>query len=458
MIKSQPILFVVEDDQDMADLLAELATEAGFRVEIFLQAQAAQKAIHLNPPAVVLTDLRLPDGNGLEVLETTKHASLDTQVVLITGYATLQDAVQGFKQGLYDLITKPFDIAQMNALLKRLIDQVQHRKALIKLQTRLAQLDDPQLQPICQSPQIKAVYQLVQQVCQMDVPVLIEGETGAGKGVLAKYIHQHSPRAQGAYFELNCAAVPANLIESELFGHEKGAFTGATARKLGLLELADGGTLLLDEINSMSTDVQAKMLHFLQNQTLIRVGGQSTIQVNVRLIFASNQNLHELVRDGLFRQDLYYRINVFPVNLPPLRERPDDIQALAELFLSRFSKKFNKPVSQISAEALTLLKQYDWPGNIRELENIIQRAVVLVQGDSIEPAHIPQDLRPTPSKILIAPGLAINPSTSLEKLEQQWIDYTLERCNGNKSQAARELGIDASTLHRKLSRHHDRNE
>lgn len=449
---NKPILFVVEDDADMADLLAELATNTGFKVEVFLQAKRAQQAIHLNPPAVVLTDLRLPDGDGLSVLETTKHASLDTQVVLITGYATLQDAVQGFKMGLYDLITKPFDIAQMTALLQRLLDQVQHRKSMIKLQTRLAQLDNTELQPICQSPKIKAVYQLIQQVCQMDVPVLIEGETGVGKGVLAKFIHQNSPRKQDSYFELNCAAVPANLIESELFGHEKGAFTGANSRKLGLLELADGGTLLLDEINSMSLDVQAKMLHFLQNQTLIRVGGQTTIQVDVRLIFASNQSLQSLVQQQTFRQDLYYRINVFPVELPALRERPEDIQALAELFLSRFARKFNKPVKQISPDALQQLKTYDWPGNIRELENIIQRAVVLAQTEQIELANLPQEMRPAPNKIELTPGLVVAENTPLEQLEKRWIDYTLERCNGNKSQTARELGIDASTLHRKLAK------
>lgn len=450
--QSKPMLFIVEDDADMANLLAELATSTGFKVEVFLHAERAQQAIHLNPPAVVLTDLRLPDGDGLSVLETTKHASLDTQVVLITGYAGLQDAVQGFKMGLYDLIPKPFDVAQMTALLQRLLEQVQHRKSMLKLQTRLAQLDNTELQPICQSPKIKQVYQLVQQVCQMDVPVLIEGETGVGKGVLAKFIHQNSPRNPGAYFELNCAAVPANLIESELFGHEKGAFTGANARKLGLLELADGGTLLLDEINSMSLDVQAKMLHFLQHQTLIRVGGQTTIQVDVRLIFASNQSLQSLLQQQTFRHDLYYRINVFPVELPALRERPEDIQALAELFLSRFARKFNKPVKQISPNALQQLKAYDWPGNVRELENIIQRAVVLAQTEQIELANLPQEMRPAPNKIELAPGLVVAENTPLDQLEKRWIDYTLERCNGNKSQAARELGIDASTLHRKLAK------
>lgn len=450
---SKPSLVIVEDDLDMASLLAELAKNAGYQVAVFHQVEAAKAYIHHTPPAVVLTDLRLPDGDGLSILDTAKHASLDTHVVMITGYATVQDAIQGFKHGLYDLLTKPFDITQVSALLDRLYQQLGHRKTMLQLQTRLSQLDEKQLTPICQSPKIKAVYQLVQQVCQMDVPVLIEGETGAGKGVLAKFIHQQSPRAQSSYFEINCAAVPENLIESELFGHEKGAFTGANARKLGLLELADGGTLLLDEVNSMSSDVQAKLLHFLQNQTLIRVGGQRAVQVNVRVIFASNQNLHELVQQGKFRQDLYYRINVFPVVLPPLRERPDDIQALAELFLTRFSQRFNKPVKYLAPEVIAQLQAYDWPGNIRELENIIQRAVVLAQGDSVELNHIPQELRPAPLKMELAPGLVVNEMTSLEQLETLWIEHTLARCNGNKSQAARDLGIDASTLHRKLSKH-----
>ncbi|AEG31196.1 sigma-54-dependent transcriptional regulator [Thiomicrospira cyclica] len=450
--KTRPELYIVEDDADMANLMAELAKSNGFNVSVFLTAQAAQNAIHLNPPAVVLTDLRLPDGDGLTILDTARRASLDTQIVLITGYATLQDAVKAFKLGLYDLITKPFDITQVQALLTRLLAQYQHRNSVLKLQTRLAQLDNTSLEPVCQSPQIKQVYNLVQQVSQMDVPVLIEGETGTGKGVLAKFIHQHSPRNNGAYFELNCAAVPANLIESELFGHEKGAFTGAVARKLGLLELADGGTLLLDEINSMSSDVQAKMLHFLQDQTLVRVGGQSKVQVNVRLIFASNQNLHNLVEEGTFRQDLYYRINVFPVQLPPLRERPEDIQALAERFLSQFSQKFNKPIERFSDEALEQLQAYHWPGNIRELENIVQRAVVLAQDKKVESHHLPLELRPLPSHIALTPALSLPDNTSLEELESAWIQYTLERCQGNKSLAARELGIDNSTLHRKLSK------
>ncbi|WP_029933754.1 sigma-54-dependent transcriptional regulator [Thiomicrospira pelophila] len=450
---NKPLLVIVEDDQDMSQLLAELAENAGFQTEVFNQAVPAKRFIHQTPPAVVLTDLRLPDGEGLDILTATKHASMDTQVVLITGYATVEDAVQGFKHGLYDLITKPFDVAQMSALLTRVFQQLNHRKTMLKLQTRLSQVDQVQLTPICQSPAIKSVYRLVEQVCQMDVPVLIEGETGVGKGVLARFIHQQSERSKEGYLEINCAAVPENLIESELFGHEKGAFTGANARKLGLLELADGGTLLLDEINSMSTDVQAKLLHFLQNQTLMRVGGQSTTQVNVRLIFASNQSLHELVQKNQFRQDLYYRINVFPVHLPPLRERPEDIQALAERFVAQFSKRFNKNVRYISDEVLQQLQDYDWPGNIRELENIIQRAVVLAQGEAIELNNIPQELRPSPCDIQLAPGLVVKENTSLDELEKRWIEFTLQRCSGNKSQAARDLGIDASTLHRKLSRH-----
>ncbi|MBE0471395.1 MAG: sigma-54-dependent Fis family transcriptional regulator [Methyloprofundus sp.] len=449
----KPSLVIVEDDQDMSQLLAELAEEMGFSVTVFNQVEPAKRFIHQTPPAVVLTDLRLPDGDGLAILSQTKQASLDTQVVMITGYATVQDAIQGFKHGLYDLITKPFDLVQINALLKRLYEQIAHRKTMLQLQTRLSQLDSEPLAPICQSDKIKRVYELVQQVCQMNVPVLIEGETGTGKGVLARYIHQQSPRAKGSYLELNCAAVPANLIESELFGHEKGAFTGANARKLGLLELADGGTLLLDEVNSMSSDVQAKLLHFLQNQTLIRVGGQSAIKIDVRLIFASNQSLYDLVQKGDFRQDLYYRINVFPVYLPPLRERPEDIQVLAERFLSVYSRRFNKPVNFLSPEVLEQLQAYDWPGNIRELENIIQRAVVLAKTDTIELGQIPQELRPAPQLITLTPGLVLSEQTTLDALEMHWIEFTLQRCQGNKSQAARELGIDTSTLHRKLSRH-----
>lgn len=294
------------------------------------------------------------------------------------------------------------------------------------------------------------ILQLVEQVAHLDVSVLINGETGVGKGVLSRYLHSIGPNPKGPYFELNCAAIPDSLVESELFGYEKGAFTGAANRKLGLLELANGGTLLLDEINSTRLDVQAKLLHFLQNQTLVRVGGSQTIQVKVRLIFATNQSLKSMVDLGQFREDLYYRINVFPLHIPPLRDRLEDLAQLAEYFTQLYANRFNKRISHISPKVLDALAQYDWPGNIRELENIMQRCVVLAKGDTIEFCHLPQELNDTKIPGLVSNGFSLPEDATLADLESAWIEHVLETCHGNKTLAAKKLGIDASTLYRKL--------
>jgi len=284
----------------------------------------------------------------------------------------------------------------------------------------------------------------------LEVPVLLNGETGTGKGVMARMIHQMSRRNSGPFFSLNCAAVATSLMESELFGYEKGAFTGAVKSKRGLLELADGGTLLLDEINSANLEIQARLLQFIQEHTILRVGGERVITVDVRLVCANNQSLEQQVAAGSFRQDLYYRLNVYPVNLPPLHKRKEDIIPLAESALLRYAREQDRPILRFSVQALNQLEDYHWPGNVRELENVIQRAIVLTSGETIGTEHLPEDLRPAQNNMVGEASGLFPPDASLADVEHYWIEQVLQNCRGNKSEAARRLGIDPSTLYRKL--------
>lgn len=443
-------LLIIEDEPDMANLLGELAQNAGFNVFISLSITDGLHQIKQVNPDVILTDLRLPDGSGIDVLKRAKAFNPSVEVVLVTGYASVSDAIEGFKFGLFDLITKPFETTLIKTLLNRLLELNQHKLRMQQMETRIAQLEKNADALVCQSPEMKTVMKLVEQAAPLDVSILITGETGAGKGVLARYIHRAGPNPAGPYFELNCAAVPENLVESELFGYEKGAFTGAANRKLGLLELANGGTLLLDEINSTRLDVQAKLLHFLQNQTFVRVGGTQTIQAKVRIVFASNQCLKSLVDKKEFREDLYYRINVFPIDLPPLRRRKEDIAPLTEYFTKLYAHRFGKKIYSISPRVLHALEQYDWPGNIRELENIVQRSVVLTPKDTLEFDVLPNEISQSKVPALANSDVILPENATLSEIEALWIQHVLNSCQGNKTLAAKKLGIDPSTLYRKL--------
>ncbi|MCA1805130.1 MAG: sigma-54 dependent transcriptional regulator [Xanthomonadaceae bacterium] len=442
-------LLIAEDDRDMASLLAEIATEAGFAPCIAHTGQQAVEALRDSLPDVLLTDLRLPAPGGLELLRLAREMDSGMQVVMITGYATVNDAVEGFKAGLHDLVTKPFHTDQVLALLTRLKEYLHHRRRSEQLSAQLERLESVPREPVMHSRAARQCMELVQQVAPLDVPVLLQGESGTGKGVMARHIHETSARKGSPFFALNCAAVAETLVENELFGHEKGAYTGATERKRGLLELANGGTLLLDEINSTSLEVQAKLLHFMQERSLLRIGGERAVNVDVRLLVASNEDLASLVEQGRFRRDLYYRLNVFPVELPPLRERREDIVPLAEGFLADYAVRYGSPARSFSMEALSRLGSYDWPGNIRELENIVQRAVILARDREVGVAQLPRELSASGPSTPAA-GLPLSADASLVEVERYWIDHILERCDGNKTEAARRLGIDVSTLHRKL--------
>ena len=441
-------LLVVEDDHTMADLLAELAREAGFDARTATNCRGALDEIARQPPEVLFTDLRLPDGDGVEIIRAAKRLTADIPAVLITGYASVPDVVAAFRAGALDLLTKPFEPAQIIQVLDRILDMLSQRRRFQALVKRLDTLDSAPERMIAESAAMREVAELAERVSAMDVPVLLGGETGTGKGVLARLIHDLSPRAGGPWFAVNCGAVSAALAESELFGHEKGAFTGAMQRKLGLLELGDGGTLFLDEINSASSEIQTRLLQFVHDHTLLRVGGRKPISVDTRIITASNQPLRDLVARGRFREDLFFRLNVFPIEIPPLRERRDDILPIAQQMLARCCLRMHCTAREISPSALRLLLVHSWPGNVRELESLIQRAAILCTGDTLEPSHLPTELSGDARTTAVLGQFPDD--CTLADLERLWIDRTLQRTGGNKSEAARRLGIDASTLHRKL--------
>ncbi len=440
-------LYIAEDDVTMLGLLSELAQEAGFSVQSFTNGQHAYDALLQNPPDALLADIQMPGLNGVELIESATAACPGLPAAIITGYATVPDVVRAFRAGAVDLITKPFDNLDVRNVLQKISHQLDKEWRIEALNKRLNALENNKVLPVIKSRSMRETMSLVEKVADLDTPVLLTGETGSGKGVIARAIHAGSSRRLAPWFSVNCGALADSVAESELFGHERGAFTGANARKRGILELADGGTLFLDEINSASSAIQTRLLDFVQEHTLRRVGGEKSIQVDVRLIIASNQSLEKLVKEGEFREDLWYRLNVFPVTVPALRDRREDILPLAENFLINIANDLKRPARHFSDEAEDAMLNYSWPGNVRELENFIHRAVVLADDTVIQRKHLPTEL--TGIKL----GLSYatwGPDASLQELEGQWILHMISRCDGNKSEAARRLGVDVSTLHRKL--------
>lgn len=440
------VLLIAEDDAVQAKLLARLAAEAGFAPQVLHDGSAALDALRNAPPDALFTDLRLPGADGLALIAAAREADAGMPVILATGYATAHNTVEAFHLGVTDVLFKPLELDTVRFTLKRLFEHLAQRRRIDQLAAQVAVQAAPSLME-SRAPAMRHCLQLASQVAATELPVLLEGETGSGKGVLAAHVHGLSARSKGSFLTLNCGALPATLLESELFGFEKGAFSGAVARKPGLLELAHGGTLFLDEINSASLDAQTRLLQFIQDRQLMRLGGVKPIDVDVRLILAANRPLKDEVAAGRFRQDLYFRIQVFPIPVPALRERREDIAPLAEYFLARHGRALNPGVRGIAPQALEHLQKYDWPGNVRELEGVIQRALVLAAGDILTLSDLPADLRPAPAAMSGVPWPA---DATLEEMEGFWIRQVLERCGGNRTQAARRLGIDPSTLWRKL--------
>jgi DNA-binding NtrC family response regulator len=438
-------LLIAEDDPALSKLLSQVAEETGFEPLVRHDGEAARGVLQIEQPHALFTDLRLPGADGLELLKLSRSLDPHRPVLLMTGYATPVNAIEAFRLGVADILLKPFDLDVARAALAQIKSRLDARLRLAQLSEQVARSDHDALLSAA-SPAMRHTLELAVQVADSPLPVLLEGETGVGKGVLARHIHARSPRAGGPFFTLHCGALVPTLLESELFGYEKGAFSGAVARKPGLLELAAGGTLFLDEINSASAETQTRLLQFIQDRVFVRVGGVRPVKVDVRLTFATNQPLKEAVQQGAFREDLYYRIAVFPVTVPPLRKRREDIRLLAEFLLVKHAREIGREAPVLPDEVLEKLAAYAWPGNVRELENVLARAIVLAHGARLSLAELPPEI--TGGAPRIPCPWAEN--ATLAEVESAWIAEVLKRCDGNRAQAAKILGIDPSTLWRKL--------
>lgn len=440
-------LLIADDDPAVRESLDRTLTREGYRVVLASDGRAALERLQGGGVDLVLADLKMPGLTGLELLRAAKVAAPDVDVIMLTAFGTVEEAVKAMKDGAYDFLTKPFQRSQ----LLRLIRLALERRALIQENRALQQRLDDLLQQgaaIGTSSAFRRMLTLVEQVATSSATVLIQGESGTGKELLAQTIHERSTRRAGPFVAINCAALPESLLESELFGYEKGAFTGAGARKEGRFELAAAGTLFLDEVADLSPVTQPKILRVLQEGEFERVGGTKTIRVDVRIVAATNQDLAQLVRDKRFREDLYYRLNVITITVPPLRERREDIPVLAHHFLRVYAAKNNRRLDGFSEEAMARLEGYPWPGNVRELENAIERAVVLARGSVIEVTDLPESVvEPVPRSDWVK---AIPIGTPLAEIEARVLEETLRYTDGNKTLAAKFLGIDPSTVYRKL--------
>ncbi|MCI0530884.1 MAG: sigma-54 dependent transcriptional regulator [candidate division Zixibacteria bacterium] len=446
-------ILVVEDKDSMRQMLNKTLQAEGYQVETASSGQAALDKINRRKFDLVLTDLKLPDQEGLEVLSHIKDLDTEIQVIVMTAFGSIETAVDAMKKGAYDFVTKPFDTDQLLVQIKKALDNRRLTNENILLKGQLS-AQDPINQIVGTSHKMKEVIALVEKVANSDTTVLLLGESGTGKELFARAIHNLSPRSEKPYIAINCAAIPRELLENELFGSEKGAFTGAYTRKMGKFELAENGTLFLDEIGDLDISLQAKILRVLQERQIERLGGNKIIDVNVRMIAASNIDLKEACEAKKFREDLYYRLSVFPIRIPPLRERREDIQTLAVHFVERFCREMNKPAKKLNQEAVTMLEKYHWPGNVRELENTIERAVILSEGKKILPAHLAIRI-PTTAEIQLREGAGLREvgQQAQAEAERSMIVRVLNQTKGNKRKASHVLKIDYTTLFDKMKKY-----
>lgn len=438
---------VVDDDRTACRLLQEIMAKEGYEVEAAESGREALEKAEITVFDVALSDVRMPDLDGLEVLRALKRLSPETIVIMMTAFGSIETAIEAIKEGAYDYISKPFKLDEVKLTVRRALEH----KRLLKENTRFRQelKDRYQLENIVgRSTPMLEVYKIIARVASSPSTVLIQGESGTGKELIARAIHYNSLRAESPFVVVDCAALAETLLDSELFGYVRGAFTGAITNKKGLLEEADGGTCFLDELANIGPSVQAKLLRFLQEHEIKRVGESVGVKLDVRVIAATNQHLHALVRKGSFREDLYYRLSVVVINLPPLRERIEDIPLLAEHFLRQHALRHDKEISHISPEAMVLLGGYEWPGNVRELEHVIERAVALSRG----PVLLPEDFPPKLPKV---EGEETRPAgfLTLKEIERQHIQHVLKLAEWNKKRAAELLGIHRRTLYRLAMRH-----
>ena len=452
MSSQNPSVLIVDDETGILDTLRILLKNSGFDVETAQGGVAGLEAIASATPDIVLSDVRMPQVGGIEILEAALRQDAETPVILMTAQASLQTAIQAVNQGAFYYIQKPFSNDDLLAILKRAVEYRQLRSENKHLKREIRRRDKSRGEkPLGKSRRFLEVLRLAEQVAPTESTVLIQGESGTGKEVVARYIHELSERSDGAFFSLNCGALPESLLESELFGHVKGSFTGAVRDKQGLFAAARGGTFFLDEIGEMKPATQVKLLRVLQEREALPVGGTEPIQVDVRVLAATNRDLDEEIRRGAFRSDLYYRLNVIALHLPPLRDRREDIPVLAEAFLRKVSEQQGEPLKRLSADALDAISVYDWPGNVRELENALEHAAILTRDAEISVAALPERITQRKSQPLVSDRPNDNPT--METIERAYIMWVLQAEGGNKTRAAEVLGIDPSTLYRKLSRY-----
>jgi DNA-binding NtrC family response regulator len=442
-------VLVVEDDGAARVGLQQLIGGWGFDVETAADGDEALQKSQTFRPVIVLTDLVMPKMSGLELLRGLQQQGDHITTILLTAQGTVETAVEAIKLGAYDYLTKPVDLQRLKILLAKVVERHETLREVRMLRQQLREHGTFGAL-VGSSPEMRKIYHVIEQAAPTSASVLISGESGTGKELVAQTIHRLSPRAGSAYVPINCAAIPDTLLESELFGHEKGAFTGATERRQGCFELADHGTLFLDEIAEMTPPTQVKLLRVLQERSFRRLGGRTEQSVDIRVIAATNADPPSAVRDAKLREDLYYRLNVFEIKLPPLRERKDDLPLLIQGFINEFNSRNQRSVVSVEPRAMGLLHAYSWPGNVRELRNIIERATIVAEGRFIEVGDLPPlagGERGAPA----APA-GLTPGTTVAEVERQLIFLTLQHTGGNKTRAAEMLGISLKTLHNKLNR------
>jgi len=445
-------VLVVDDETNARAALAELLRDAGYTVETAADGFKALAKLETFAPDVLVTDLKMPGLDGISLMRKAQELDPETAAIVMTAYGAVDTAVEAMRRGASDYLTKPINVEELTIVLERVIERRRLREEALQLRERLSAKD--RMENITgSSPPMQRVFETIRQIAPSRASVLITGESGTGKELVAAAIHEHSPRAARPFVKLHCSALAETLLESELFGHEKGSFTGAMARRDGRFQQADGGTLFLDEIGDISPGVQVKLLRFLQEREFERVGGNQTIKVDVRIVAATNRNLSELVREGKFREDLYYRLNVVSVDLPPLRARPSDIPLLAMHFLKKFAKENARDIRGFTDEALEQLAHYGWPGNVRELENTVERAVVVCRGDEIRQEDLSRNV--AWAKRNLADGVPQIPGASLAEIERYAILTTLEHTGGSTSRTAEILGISPRKVQYRLREYSD---
>jgi DNA-binding NtrC family response regulator len=445
-------VLIVEDDPATRSGLAELVQAWGFLTEEAADGEEAMRKVTTFRPAIIVSDLVMPRMGGSDLLRALKDQLTDITFILLTAQGTVDSAVEAIKEGAYDYLSKPVDPQRLQILLQKAVERQDTLREVRALRRQLREKGSFG-RIIGNSPGIRTVYRVIEQAAPTNASVLISGESGTGKELVAQTIHELSPRATFPFVAINCAAIPETLLESEIFGHEKGAFTGASERRTGVFELAHRGTLFLDEIAEMMPATQVKLLRVLQERVFRRLGGRQEISVDVRVIAATNVNPQDAVNNGKLREDLFYRLNVFAIDIPPLRERREDIPLLVQTFLTEFNRTNAKGIRAVDQEAMYLLERYPWPGNIRELRNVIERGTILAESEFVEPRHLPPTLISRGEASL--PTLTISPGTTVDEVERRLIILTLDHTRNNKTRAAEILGISLKTLHNKLNRMKD---